>query len=208
MLGSEMGISERRERQKSELRSAILAAARRIFAEEGADALTMRRIADAVEYSPGTLYLYFANREEIALVLVREGFEKLLAAFAPALTIADPVERFGALGRAYVDFGLTDPQTYKLIFMVDAKFVYAVLGPANEPADAPGQRAFDLLAATAGEAVARGDFRPIDPACAADALWAALHGVVSLAITCPNTLADPRAVAEVVGETMLAGFRA
>ncbi len=203
-----MGISERRERQKSELRSAILAAARRIFAEEGAGGLTMRRIADAIEYSPGTLYLYFANREEIALVLVREGFEKLLAAFAPALAIADPVERLRALGRAYVDFGLADPQTYKLIFMVDAKFLYAVLGAADgDPAGDPGQRAFDLLAATVGEAVARGDFRPIDPARAADALWAALHGVVSLAITCPNALADPRTVADVVGETMLAGFR-
>jgi AcrR family transcriptional regulator len=203
-----MGISERKERQRAELRETILAAARRIFTQEGAGGLTMRRIAEAIEYSPGTIYLYFANREEIALVLVREGFEKLLAALAPAVAIADPLERLRALGHAYVEFGLADPQTYKLVFMVDAKFVYAVLGPdGGKPADDPGQRAFDLLAAAIGEAVAAGVFRPIDPARAADALWAALHGVVSLAITCPNALVDARAVGDVVGETMLAGFR-
>ncbi len=208
MLEVRMGTSERRERQKAALRDTILAAARRTFAEEGAAGLTMRRIADAIEYSPGTLYLYFANREEIALVLVREGFEKLLAAFAPALTVADPVERLRALGRAYVDFGLDDPQTYELIFMVDAKFVYAVLGSAEpNPAGEPGQRAFDLLAATVAEAVAQGEFRPVDPARAADALWASLHGVVSLSITCPGTLPDPRTVADLVCEALLAGFR-
>jgi AcrR family transcriptional regulator len=209
MLDGAMGITERRERQKAELRDTILAAARRIFSEEGAHGLTMRRIAEAIEYSPGTIYLYFSNREEIALVLVREGFEKLLAAFAPAAAIADPVERIRALGRAYIDFGLADRQTYKLIFMVDAKFVSAVLGSAGgEAPDDPGQRAFDLLAAAVGEAVSRGDFRPIDPARAADALWAALHGVLSLAITCPDTLVDPQAVGDLVGDTLLAGFRA
>jgi AcrR family transcriptional regulator len=204
-----MGISERKKRQKAELRETILAAARRIFAKEGADGMTMRRIAEAIEYSPGTIYLYFANREEIALVLVREGFEKLLAAFAPALGIVDPVARLRALGQAYIAFGLTDPQAYKLIFMVDAKFVSSVLEPARgEPADDPAQRAFAVLAGTIAEAVAGGAFRAIDPARAAEALWSALHGVLSLAIVCPNALTDARAVGDVVRETMLTGFRA
>jgi AcrR family transcriptional regulator len=206
-----MGIAERKERQKAELRDLILAAARMIFAEEGAAALTMRRIAEVIEYSPGTIYLYFANREEIALQLVREGFEKLLAAFGPALAIADPVERLRAFGQAYLAFGLAEPQSYKLIFMEDAKFAYSVLEPSalepSEPDDDPGQRAFELLSSTIRAAVASGQFKPVDSEQAADAIWAALHGVLSLSITCPNSIGDVMTVGTLLSDTLIAGLR-
>ncbi|GAC1402839.1 MAG: TetR/AcrR family transcriptional regulator [Candidatus Velthaea sp.] len=204
-----MGITERKERQKAELRDTILAAARTIFLNEGAEALTMRRIADEIEYSPGTIYLYFESREDIALHLVREGFEKLLTAFRPAAVLEDPVERLRAIGDAYVEFGLSDPETYKLIFMEDAKYVYAVMAPEGGKDECePGQRAFDFLASAVGEAVALGLLRPVDPERGAEALWAALHGVVSLHITCPNMIGDARDVATLIGESMLAGMRA
>jgi AcrR family transcriptional regulator len=204
-----MGIAQRKERQKAELRDLILAAARRIFAREGAAALTMRRIAEAIEYSPGTIYLHFANREEIALLLVREGFEKLLAAFGPASTVADPVERLRALGRAYLGFGLADAQTYKLIFMEDAKFVSSVLAPENRAAlDDPSQRAFDLLASTIAAAVASGQFKPVDSERAADAIWAALHGVLSLKITCADAIGDLMIVGTLLCDTLISGWRA
>jgi len=208
-----VGISERKERQKAELRDAILSAARRIFAEEGADALTMRRIADAIEYSPGTLYLYFSSREEIAMQLVAEGFQKLLERIGPALAIDDPVERLRAIGRAYVAFGLADPQTYKLIFMQDPKYVYSVLSPdaaaagAETPADPgrSGQQAFESIAFAIGAAVAAGRFKPVDPQRAAEAFWAALHGVVSLHITCPKMLPDAASTARLLEDMLVAG---
>jgi AcrR family transcriptional regulator len=204
-----MGITERKERQKTELREAILTAARRIFVEEGAAALTMRKIADAIEYSPATIYLHFANREEIALVLVREGFANLLAAFGPALGVADPVERIRAIGRAYVEFGLTDPQTYKLIFMENADYVYAAMAPGGvDQAEEAGQRAFDVVAEAIAEAVAAGAFRPVDPQRGAEAIWAAMHGLVSLHITCPVMLADPASVGRLLEEVLIAGLRA
>jgi AcrR family transcriptional regulator len=208
-----MGVAERRERQKAELRDTILAAARRIFIAEGAEALTMRRIADAIEYSPGTIYLYFESREAIAIQLVREGFEKLVAAIAPAATaVADPVERIRAIGVAYTDFGIADPETYKLIFMEDAKYVYAAMAPGagSEPcaSDEPGERAFGVLAHAVAEAVERGLFRAVDPARTAEALWAGLHGALSLHITCPVMMPDVRAVATIVQESMLNGLRA
>jgi AcrR family transcriptional regulator len=206
-----MGVAERRERQKAELRDTILAAARRIFIEEGAEALTMRRIADAIEYSPGTIYSYFESREAIAIQLVREGFEKLVAAIAPAATaVADPVDRIRAIGTAYTEFGIADPETYKLIFMEDAKYVYAAMAPSagTEPGapEEPGDRAFDVLARAVAEAVERGLFRPIDPERAAGALWAGLHGALSLHITCPVMMPEVRAVAAIVQESMLAGL--
>jgi AcrR family transcriptional regulator len=202
-----MGISERKERQRAELRDTILAAARRIFFEEGAEALTMRRIADAIEYSPGTIYLYFANREEIAMQLVAEGYEQLLRALGPALTIDDPVERLRAIGRAYLAFGLADPQTYKLIFMQNAKYVYSVLAPEGgaDPAQ-PGQRAFDVLVSTVREAIARGIFKPVNAERAAEAIWASLHGVLSLQITCPMMIADVASVSTILEDALVAGL--
>jgi AcrR family transcriptional regulator len=205
-----MGIAERREREKAELRGTILAAARRIFLEEGPEALTMRRIADAIEYSPGTIYLHFESREQIAIQLVREGFEKLVAALGPAVSVEDPVERIRAIGAAYTEFGLADPETYKLIFMENAKYVYAVLGPesSNDGELTAGDRAFDFIASAVAQAVERGAFRPVDPQLAAEALWAGLHGALSLHITCPAMISDIRALSALVGDTMIGGMRA
>ena len=81
---------QRREREKAEFRDQVLAAARAIVLEEGFEALTMRKIADAVEYASGTIYLYFESRDEIAFELCRRGFDELLAALTPATKVAGP----------------------------------------------------------------------------------------------------------------------
>ncbi|RKR45911.1 TetR family transcriptional regulator [Paraburkholderia sp. BL17N1] len=123
-----MGIAERKNRQKQALRERILDAARRIVMREGFAALSMRKIADAIEYSPATLYLHFASRDEIAQALCAEGYAQLLQTFVPLAGIADPAERLKALGRAYVAFGVAHPETYRLIFMEDPSYTGAALG--------------------------------------------------------------------------------
>jgi AcrR family transcriptional regulator len=123
-----MGIVERKSRQKQALRERILDASRRIVIREGFAALSMRKIADAIEYSPATLYLHFASRDEIAQALCAEGYAQLLETFAPLVQIADPAERLKALGRAYVAFGVAHPETYRLIFMEDPSYTGAALG--------------------------------------------------------------------------------
>src|SRR5579864_571782 len=87
-----MGIIERKNRQKQALRERILDAARRIVMREGFAALLMRKIADAIEYSPATLHLHFENRDEIARALCSEGYAQLLASFEPLVQIADPAD--------------------------------------------------------------------------------------------------------------------
>jgi AcrR family transcriptional regulator len=126
-----MGISERKSRQKQALRERILDAARRIVMREGFAALSMRKIAEAIEYSPATLYLHFASRDEIAQALCEEGYAQLLQTFVPLAAIVDPAERLKALGRAYVAFGVAHPQTYRLIFMEDPSYTGAALGGAG-----------------------------------------------------------------------------
>jgi AcrR family transcriptional regulator len=126
-----MGIAERKSRQKQALRERILDAARRIVMREGFTALSMRKIADAIEYSPATLYLHFASRDEIAHALCAEGYAQLLETFVPLADVIDPAERLKALGRAYVAFGVANPETYRLIFMEDQSYMGAALGGAS-----------------------------------------------------------------------------
>lgn len=200
-----MGISERKGRQRAELRARILDAARRIIARDGLGALTMRKIAEAIEYSPATIYLHFQSREEIAAELVREGFDALLAALAPAIGEPDPLVRIRAFGERYLRFARNEPETYKLIFMEDERFAELI---AAVTADSREEDAFALLVATVGELIERGIFRPLDPRGVATLLWAGLHGIAALALACP-AFAFPNGVetpgAQMI-DTLVRGF--
>lgn len=148
-----MGIVERKSRQKQALRERILDAARRIVMREGFAALSMRKIADAIEYSPATLYLHFASRDEIAQALCAEGYAQLLATFVPLAQIADPAERLKALGRAYVAFGVAHPETYRLIFMEDPSYTGAALGGASAASRRAAGRPVAAIADAGADAV-------------------------------------------------------
>jgi AcrR family transcriptional regulator len=179
-----MGTVERRERQKAELRDQILAAAAAIIEREGFAALTMRKIADAIEYSPATLYLHFASRDEIALELVRAGFEALVRHVAPAAAEPDPLARVGAIGRAYLDFAQAEPQTYRLIFMEDERFASPIMMRLKSDETNPGETAFDFLLDTVRELIGRGIFRPLPAETVAALLWSSLHGIAALKLSC------------------------
>ena len=185
-----MGIAERKERQRAELRDQILAAARRIVLHEGFEALTMRKIANEIEYSAATIYLYFENREAIGHQLCAEAFEHLLSYMRIAVATPDPVERLFAIGRAYARYGFENPEEYKLLFMTDAAFMEAVFG-AEPDADDPGQRAFDVVVDAVRAAQAAGRIVDRDPTLIAEMLWTSTHGVVSLALQCKMVIESP-----------------
>ena len=73
-----MGTKERRDRERQELRQSILAASRQIAAREGWQAVSMRKVAEQIEYSPPTIYEHFASKEALLLELMREGFRLLM----------------------------------------------------------------------------------------------------------------------------------
>lgn len=205
-----MGIADRKHRQKQALRERILDAARRIVMREGFAALSMRKIAEAIEYSPATLYLHFASRDEIAQALCAEGYAQLLATFVPLAGIVDPAERLKALGRAYVAFGVAHPETYRLIFMEDPSYTGAALGgvaaasgiasaeaDSNTEADTgnlappqaeddPGDASLRIMIGAIEELKAGGRLPSSQEAGVwAEAFWATLHGIVALNLTCP-----------------------
>lgn len=181
-----MGIADRKERQKAELREQIMEASRQIVNAEGLGALTIRRIAAAIEYAPGTIYLYFANRDDIARQLVRDGFVELLSYMAPAAAQPDPLKRLTAIGRAYARFGVERPETYRTIFLQPPDISKALVDmiKAEDGDGNPGDRAFNILALTVGELIERGTFKPADPVVVAETIWAWLHGLMALRISC------------------------
>ena len=189
-----MGIAERKERQRAELREHILAAARKIVLDEGFDALTMRKIADEIEYSAATIYLYFENREALGRALCAEAFEHLVSYLAAGVSeIADPLERLKAIGRCYARFGLENPKEYKLLFMTDAAFMAALFGEiaGNKDPDDPGERAFQFVVDTVQAGMDAGLIRRGDPVMIGELAWTSVHGIVSLALTCHTALESP-----------------
>ncbi len=176
-----------RARRKEDARQRILAAARRIVLGEGYQALTMRRIAQEVAYSPAALYLHFENREAIARELGGAGMRALHDRLAEAAQVVAPLARIRALGQAYIAFARAEPESYRLIFM-EAGFAQSALGGKDEM----GATAFALLTAPFAALDAAGKLRAdSDPATLATTLWVCLHGIVSLKMTCSAFLSAP-----------------
>jgi AcrR family transcriptional regulator len=188
-----MGIEQRKTRHKADLKTKILAASQKILLHEGFGALTMRRLADEIEYSPGTLYLHFKDREAIVCELGRIGLKILADYMRPASAIAEPVPRLLALGEAYVRFSCDHPGTYRLIFMEDGEMTDAMFRPqSGESAPGASDEALTLLIEAAQLCLDQAGPGPaIDPVRKAESIWSALHGVAALNLTCGKFLRTP-----------------
>lgn len=177
-----MGVRERREREREELRRVILDAARELFVTEGYQNVSMRKIADRIEYSPTTIYLYFKDKHELLHHICEEAFAELAADLEAILAHeTDPLVALEKGLRAYVDFGLRHQSSYILIFLTP-------LDPAEHPddyefEDSLGAKAFNFLRVGVLACVQAGLFRPVDVEIASQTLWASVHGVTSLLIT-------------------------
>jgi AcrR family transcriptional regulator len=201
-----MGITERREREKEEIRRKILDAARELFASEGYERVTMRRIAEAIEYSPTTIYLHFEDKDDLVRALCHADFGHLLDAMQKAPAPADPIEVIRQLGRAYVAFAVGHPNQYRFMFMTPVgKEEKLVAGD-------PGDLSFGHLLAAVRQAAAAGLLRPIDPVLAAQILWMSVHGPAAALITLPGAhwphAPAPADLAEQVMDNALRGLLA
>ena len=177
-----MGITERREREREEVRAKILDAARDLFARDGYEAVTMRKIAEAIEYSPTAIYLHFKDKESLVRELCLTDFDALARAFQRIAREPDPLERLRKVGLAYADFALEHPNHYRLMFMTPHP---AAVKDDEETARRKGNPeadAYAFLLATVAEAIEKGLLRPElkDPNLVSQAAWAVVHGVVSL----------------------------
>jgi len=184
-----MGVKERREREKTELRQTIMDAARRIFVEEGFENVSMRRIAEAIEYSPTAIYVHFKDKATLFAEIMRQDFDRLASRFGKVARRGDPLERIRALGLEYVRFGVENPHHYKLMFMttpaLDDPELRRQAEARQEHRGDPSHDAYALLRLAVIEAMDAGRFRPglTDPELISQTLWAGVHGVTALQIT-------------------------
>ncbi len=179
-----MAVKERRAREKERLRADILDAARELFVKEGYENVSMRRIAEKIEYSPTTIYLYFRDKAELLQSICEETFGALTRQFEEiSKAVSDPVERLRMIGRAYIDFGLKHPNQYRLTFMMGPFQQH--LGEVFQYEGSLGQKCFEALRATVAECVKQEKFRNVDVDMASQSMWAAVHGVTSLLIAHP-----------------------
>lgn len=175
--------TERRQRRKDQNRTRIVEAARELFASEGYEAVTMRRVAEAIDYSAGTIYLHFPDKESLIKEVCEADFAQLAQRIAKIAAITDPVERLRRVALAYFDFALANPNHYRVMFMADRPPV-APDSVRHDRHD-PQQDAYAFLRMTVAECIATGRFRPsmTDVDLAVQITWAALHGLASLRIT-------------------------
>lgn len=173
-----MGIAERKEREKTQMRALILETAMHLFLEKGYEKVTLRGIAKEIEYSPATIYLYFRDKNEILFALHNEGFERFYRFQQTILTIDDPWQRLRRHLRVYMSFALENPEYYDLMFIMH--------GPAKkikaDPHWGVGMRSFDFLKDNIRECVEAGYFPETDLDVAAFAIWSFTHGMASLII--------------------------
>lgn len=177
--GAPLPARARRERERADARAVILTAARELARQEGWEAVTMRRLAERIDYSANFAYRYFEGREAILLALVRNGFAQLRDRMVAAAEQGAAETTDGAAGRgaaaavrraahAYLDFALAEPDLYQVMYGLGGVHV------ATADTWAEGQAVGDLLTQLL---IAAGDE---DAAMDVLRLWATAHGLLAL----------------------------
>ncbi|MEW5686258.1 MAG: TetR/AcrR family transcriptional regulator [Pseudomonadota bacterium] len=159
----------------ADFRERLCAAAEKLFAEKGPDAVTMRQLASALGVSPMTPYRYFKDKDDILAAVRTNGFNQFAEALEKARAgAASARAKAAAVGDAYVRFAFEHPHTYKLMFDM------------NQPMDESypelveaGRRAHETQTAWVKDQIAAGEMAG-DPEQIGEMFWAATHGVVVL----------------------------
>jgi len=176
-----MGIQERKERERERRRQQIIVAAKRVFSEKGFSKATMEDIAQEAELSPGTLYLYFKNKDELYASLSLRILQYLNIRLDHVVKEEglDPEQRINALKDAMYDVYRFDPLILINMFHLQSSETLRNLSPELF-ADIRKLSRQSLAGITAlfRDCMRAGVFQPLDPAALADILWALFSGVV------------------------------
>jgi len=174
-----MGITERKERDKQEMRQRIIDAAMHMFLEEGYNKTSIRNIAEMIEYSPATIYLYYKDKDELLYEVQKTAFDKLLETFDNEASDPDPMLRLAQICRSYVRFGLENPELYDLMFIIRAPMnVDEKIHQTN------GRDCFSIVLECLTECMSKNLLRFEDPRIGMLSLWSMGHGLVSLEVRC------------------------
>jgi AcrR family transcriptional regulator len=173
-----MGIRERRERERQELREQILTAAQELAAQSSWQAVTIRKVAERVEYSPPMIYEHFASKEAILIELMRLGNARMRDALRAAHDGAKgPRAAVREMALAYCRFAWRYPELYQVMYgLGGVPFCAEPLPDEVKEVFFVAYKAIEALQTQAGARV--GDLET-----AVEVLWAALHGIITLGMT-------------------------
>ena len=194
-----MGIAERKIRQKGEVKASILQAAWQLVEKEGWQSLSIRKIAEAIEYSAPVIYDHFENKEAILLEFTKRGFQQLNEQLIKAKEqFANPEQQIEAIAYAYWKFAFNHKEYYQLMYGLGmpgcdavkqipelASFTEIILGPIR-----------DMLAKSRN---ADGD-----PYLKLHTFWSTLHGLISINMMGKNDSKDE--LNQMVLKDFLIGF--
>jgi AcrR family transcriptional regulator len=176
-----MGISERKAKEKEELKGLILQAAKKLFVQHGVEQTTIRKIAADIEYSVGTVYVYYKDKKDILHDLHTQGFKQLGSEMRVLFNVADPMERLKALGRVYTQFAFQNTDMYNLMFNLKAPIEF--LDSVHQEEWNEGKATFDVLKTTVKQCIDKGHFQGHELEALSFAIWGAVHGMVCLHIS-------------------------
>ena len=180
-----MGIVERKERERSEMRQRIIDAAMHMFVEDGYNKTSIRNIAESIEYSPATIYLYYKDKDELLYAVQREAYDKLFEAFRQTAADPDPWKRLEQICKTYVQFGLENEELYDLMFIIRSPMNVDERIHENN-----GKDCFVYVVDCLKECMEKGLVRFEDPYVAVLSVWAMGHGLVSLQVRCRLKVMD------------------
>ena len=151
-----MSVADRKAREKEALKMLILKGAKKLFLEKGIEQTTIRNIADEIDYSVGTVYVYFKDKNAILHDLHSIGFQELGGYFKDLFEIKDPMERLRKMGFVYIKFALENQEMYDLMFNVKAPMEF--LENSNNEDWNEGVVTFNHVKNTIKECIDKGHF--------------------------------------------------
>jgi AcrR family transcriptional regulator len=173
-----MGISERKQREKEAIRLKILEVATRLFLEKGYEGTSIRNIADAIEYSPATIYLYFKDKNDIFWQIQCQAFDLLNERLKESLLLSNPFERLKAIGKVYLNFAFDNPQYYDLMFILRSPM--EVLD--EQQTWEQGVKLYKTIEETVEACMVLDSIKGKDYQVVAFAFWSYIHGQCALLI--------------------------
>jgi AcrR family transcriptional regulator len=170
-----MSITERKQRQKDEVRASILDSAWEMVVTEGWQSLSIRKIADAIEYSVPVIYSHFENKDAILLEFNRKGFQLLAEQMVAAKAgKPDPRQQIFAMGHAYWSFAFLNREYYQLMFGLGIPTCEAVR-------KIPEMAHFNEAITGSIKALTPPNRQSeVDPFLKFQSFWSMLHGLVSI----------------------------
>ncbi len=202
-----MGIKEKSAKNKEEFRREILDAARELFINEGYEKFSMRRLAEKIGYSATTIYLYFRDRDDLLFAICEEFFEHLSAQLKQIRSVSqDPVETLRQALLYLMQFGLKNPNQYKVIFFTKSN-IYGTQEEFVEK-ESMARNTYFAFREMVQNCITSGRMRDIDVDVIAQSLALASHGLITMTLYKCNFLQDRgEVIAQTVVDALLRGYQ-